>query len=141
MSTHALSMRTQSLRCPHIRVYACAHPRVSVALLFQKQLIQFIKGFYFFLKHFPQVNFNLIRPKPTLGFRIPTSLVANPCDARERYQFFPNDLTLAIGIEHQFSSSTFLFFNFIYFMSSTKYSMDSLYLKNVEVQILFFSSS
>ena len=60
-------------------------------------------------------------------------LVANLCDAREMYQFFPNDLTLAIGIEHQFSSSTFLFFNFIYFMSSTKYSMHSLYLKNVEV--------
>ena len=64
---------------------------------------------------------------------IPKILVANPCDTRESYQFFPNDLTLAIGIEHQFSSSTFLFFNFIYFMSSTKYSMHSLYLKNVEV--------
>ena len=48
-------------------------------------------------------------------------LVANPCDARESYQFFPNDVTLAIGIQHRFSSSTFLFFNFIYFMSSTKY--------------------
>ena len=36
-------------------------------------------------------------------------LVANPCDARESYQFFPNDLTLAIGIQHRFSSSMFLF--------------------------------
>ena len=25
-------------------------------------------------------------------------LVANSCDARESYQFFPNDVTLAIGI-------------------------------------------
>ena len=25
-------------------------------------------------------------------------LVGNPCDARESYQFFPNDVTLAIGI-------------------------------------------
>ena len=66
-----------------------------------------------------------------------SKLVANPCDARERYQFFPNDLTLAIDIEHQFSSSTFLFFNFIYFMSSTKYSMHSLYLKNVHLFHVF----
>ena len=60
-------------------------------------------------------------------------LVTNPCDAQESYHFFPNDMTLAIGIQHRFSSSTFLFFNFIYFMSSTKYSMHSLYLKNIEV--------
>ena len=57
-------------------------------------------------------------------------LVANPCDARESYQFCPNDVTLAIGIQHRFSGSTFLFFNFIYLMSSTKYSIHSLYLKN-----------
>ena len=30
-------------------------------------------------------------------------VVANPCDARESYQFFPNVVTLAIGIQHQFS--------------------------------------
>ena len=35
-------------------------------------------------------------------------LVINPYDARKSYQFFPNEVTLAIGIQHQFSSSTFL---------------------------------
>ena len=65
-------------------------------------------------------------------------LVANPCDAQESYQFFPNDVTLAIGIQHRFSSSMLLFFNFIYFMSSTKYSMHSLYLKTY-IQIDYLS--
>ena len=65
-------------------------------------------------------------------------LVANPCNARESYQFFPNDVTLAIGIQHRFSSSMLLFFYFIYFMSSTKYSMHSLYLKTY-IQIDYLS--
>ena len=70
-----------------------------------------------------------------VGFSFILLLVANPCNARESYHFFPNDVTLAIGVQHRFSSSTFLFFNFIYFMSSTKYSMHSLYFKNVEVKL------
>ena len=38
----------RSVACMCIRVYAYACPRVFVAFLFQKQLIQFIKKLYFF---------------------------------------------------------------------------------------------